>query len=92
MIHVLQATLDRAIAERVPSAQIAGMQPAVGIDRVGGRSLPEFRNSQADVIAAGAKLDDLADSGVLPVCLSGLELILVPCSAAAGRWCGMYAD
>ena len=62
--HVLQATLDRAIAARVHRAEIAGMQPALGIDRGGGR-FRHFEIAKHDVIAAGAKLADFADCGGL---------------------------
>ena len=71
--HVLQAALYRAIAARVHRAEIAGMQPAVAIDRGGGR-LGHFEVAEHDVIAAGAVLADFADRQISPV--SGLTILV----------------
>src|SRR3569833_2807213 len=49
--HVLEAALDRAIAARIHGAKVAGVQPAVGIDRSLCRLL-HFEEANHDVIAA----------------------------------------
>ena len=55
--HVLEPALDRAIAARVHRAEVAGMQPAVGVDGGGGR-LGHLEIAEHDVIAARAELAD----------------------------------
>src|SRR5436190_131598 len=62
--HVLQATLDGAIAASIHRAEISSMQPALGIDRRGGR-LRHFEIAEHDVVAARAELADFADRGGL---------------------------
>src|SRR5437868_1457137 len=58
--HVLQPALDRAVAAAIHRAEIAGMQPALGIDGGGGRRVV-LEVAVHDMVAARADLADLAD-------------------------------
>jgi len=62
--HVLQATLDGAIAASIHRAEVSRVQPALGIDRRRGR-LRHFEIAEHDVVAARAELAYFADRGGL---------------------------
>src|SRR6267378_6351039 len=58
--HVLQSSLDRAVTPAIHRAEVAGMQPALGVDgSLGGRFV--LKITMHDVIAACTYLADLAD-------------------------------
>src|SRR6185437_8893973 len=58
--HVLQPSLDRAIAPCIHRTEVAGVQPSFRVDRRPGGSLV-LEISMHDVIAARAYFTDLAD-------------------------------